>query len=333
MLCHVDPHALCVTCTLWCVQRGSVTDVYRDKYKGIALALAMLSRALNGSYVNFGVFELYKDPALDSALEAAIQMALAIPAKDVVVYSKVAKSYFVFLEALCHNHTAYLVRQPQVAFDALVGALGRGLVSVDVQTSSQCAMAIDNLASWLHRNLSADASKVHPATQVRACCSIGTLCAPVPTTMLHARSLITCSNKSTLTPSSEARKALPGSNAQTRLCVQLFVQHLNAQPSLFPDLLYSLFDIVLFDECLNQWSLSRPMLSLILVITMTHEAEMGKLKERLIATQPADKQAFLAQCLDKLMKDVDGTLDSKNRDRFTQNLSPVRHDFKARNWS
>ena len=126
----------------------------------------MLARSLNGSYVNFGVFELYNDPALDTALQAAIQMSMAIPCKDVMVYTKVAKSYFVCLEALCHNHTAFFVRQPQHTFRALVECLGRGIVSIDVHTSSQCAMAIDNLATWLHRNLSANPSKVHPATQV-----------------------------------------------------------------------------------------------------------------------------------------------------------------------
>ena len=148
------------------MQNTGVSDVYRDKYKGIALALAMLARALNGSYVNFGVFELYNDPALDTALQAAIQMALAVPCKDVMVYTKVAKSYFVCLEALCNHHTAFFVRQPQHIFMTLVGCLGQGIVSIDVQTSSQCAMAVDNLATWLHRNLTADPSKVHPATQV-----------------------------------------------------------------------------------------------------------------------------------------------------------------------
>ena len=36
-------------------------------------------------------------------------------------------------------------------------------------------------------------------------------------------------------------------------------------PSLLPEILRTLFEIVLFEECSNQWSLSRPMLSLILV--------------------------------------------------------------------
>ena len=35
-----------------------------QKYKGIWVCLAILTRALGGNYVNFGVFELYGDPAL-----------------------------------------------------------------------------------------------------------------------------------------------------------------------------------------------------------------------------------------------------------------------------
>lgn len=34
------------------------------RYKGIWICLQILSRAMSGNYVNFGVFELYGDPAL-----------------------------------------------------------------------------------------------------------------------------------------------------------------------------------------------------------------------------------------------------------------------------
>jgi exportin-7 len=46
---------------------------------------------------------------------------------------------------------------------------------------------------------------------------------------------------------------------------QRMAEHVRAVPQLFPELLRTLFEIVLFEECSNQWSLSRPMLSLILV--------------------------------------------------------------------
>jgi len=46
---------------------------------------------------------------------------------------------------------------------------------------------------------------------------------------------------------------------------QVMAEHLRQAPDLLPTLLTTLFEIVLFEDCSNQWSLSRPMLSLILV--------------------------------------------------------------------
>jgi hypothetical protein len=46
---------------------------------------------------------------------------------------------------------------------------------------------------------------------------------------------------------------------------QAFAEHLRQRPELLPTLLTTLFELVLFEECTNQWSLSRPMLSLILL--------------------------------------------------------------------
>ena len=51
---------------------------------------------------------------------------------------------------------------------------------------------------------------------------------------------------------------------------------------LFPELLKTLFEIILFEDCSNQWSLSRPMLSLILV----NEQIFNELKGQIIASQP-----------------------------------------------
>lgn len=44
-----------------------------------------------------------------------------------------------------------------------------------------------------------------------------------------------------------------------------------AQPGMFPELLRSLFEMVLFEECSNQWSLSRPMLPLLLINSQAFE--------------------------------------------------------------
>ena len=42
--------------------------------------------------------------------------------------------------------------------------------------------------------------------------------------------------------------------------LQAIAEHLRQRPELFPQILSTLFEIVLFEDCTNQWSLSRPML-------------------------------------------------------------------------
>ena len=97
-----------------------------------------------------------------------------------------------------------------------------------------------------------------------------------------------------------------------------------AHPGLFPDALRTLFDIVLFEDCANQWSLSRPMLSLILV----NEAVYGALKAQITAAMPPAKRPGADARFENLMREVTRSLASRNRDRFTQNLAAFRHESK-----
>ena len=99
-----------------------------------------------------------------------------------------------------------------------------------------------------------------------------------------------------------------------QLILQAIAEHLQKQPELFPGLLNTLFEITLFQECANQWSLSRPMLTLILV----NEQIYPQMQERIIQSRPASRQSTLRACLSKLMDDVQRNLDPKNRDKFTQ---------------
>ncbi|KAK6228500.1 hypothetical protein SCA6_000840 [Theobroma cacao] len=103
-------------------------------------------------------------------------------------------------------------------------------------------------------------------------------------------------------------------------------QHIADCPSLFPQILKTLFEIVLFEDCGNQWSLSRPMLSLVLI----SEQIFADLKAQILGSQPVDQHQRLSICFDKLMTDVTRSLDSKNRDKFTQNLTVFRHEFRVK---
>lgn len=103
-------------------------------------------------------------------------------------------------------------------------------------------------------------------------------------------------------------------------------RHIAEGPTLFPEILKTLFEIVLFEDCGNQWSLSRPMLSLILI----NEQIFSDLKAHILGSQPVDQHQRLSLCFDKLMADISRSLDSKNRDKFTQNLTIFRHDFRVK---
>ncbi|KAK7409753.1 hypothetical protein VNO78_00042 [Psophocarpus tetragonolobus] len=249
----------------------NAADIYTYKYKGIWICLTILSRALSGNYVNFGVFELYGDRALSDVLDASLKMTLSIPMSDILAYRKLTRAYFAFLEVLFNSHISFVLNLDSNTFMHMVGSLESGLKGLDTSISSQCASAVDNLAAFYFNNI----------------------------TMGEA----------------------PNLSASVNLA-----RHISECPNLFPEILKTLFEIILFEDCGNQWSLSRPMLSLILI----NEQIFSDLKAQILSSQPMDHHQRLSSCFDKLMADVTLSIDSKNRDKFTQNLTVFRHEFRAK---
>ncbi|XP_023537152.1 exportin-7-like isoform X1 [Cucurbita pepo subsp. pepo] len=246
-------------------------DIYAFKYKGIWISLTILTRALAGNYVNFGVFEVYGDRALSDALDIALKMTLSIPLADILAFRKLTRAYFAFLEVLFSSHIVFILNLDTSTFMHIAGSLESGLKGLDTNISSQCASAVDNLAAFYFKNI----------------------------TMGEA----------------------PSSPAAINLS-----RHIADCPTLFPEILKTLFEIVLFEDCGNQWGLSRPMLSLILI----SEQMFADLKTQIMASQAVDQHPRLSLCFEKLMKDVTRSLDSKNRDKFTQNLTVFRHEFRVK---
>jgi exportin-7 len=69
---------------------------YKTRYKGIAICFKILQYCLNGDYVNFSIFGLYGDPALNDAVDHVLSLMISIPLADLVV--RVA---FSFLQPPC----------------------------------------------------------------------------------------------------------------------------------------------------------------------------------------------------------------------------------------
>ena len=91
--------------------------------------LNTLTCALSGNYVNFGVFNLYEDPALQNSFDVALQVCLQIPLSDVLAYVKLSKAYFAFLEVLFRNHLDVLSGLDSPVFIQLVKTNHEGLQS------------------------------------------------------------------------------------------------------------------------------------------------------------------------------------------------------------
>lgn len=127
-------------------------EPYTNKYKGISICLQMLSVSLAGNYVQFGVFELYNDKALDSAMEAAIRMALCIPLEQIMAHPKVAAQYFRFIDSVCRSYMKAIVSMESAVFIAIVKSIQEGLDSVARGLAMHAANSIDSLASFFVRN-------------------------------------------------------------------------------------------------------------------------------------------------------------------------------------
>jgi exportin-7 len=104
-------------------------DIYMEKYKGIRVMLNTLTNALSGNYVNFGVFALYQDQALQNALDVSLQMCLQIPVVDVLAYVKLSRAYFSYIEILFRNHLDVLSGLDSSVFIQLIKANQEGIQS------------------------------------------------------------------------------------------------------------------------------------------------------------------------------------------------------------
>ncbi|KAG4982771.1 hypothetical protein JHK87_027520 [Glycine soja] len=245
-------------------------DLYTSKYKGISICLIILTRALSGNFVNFGIFELYGDRALVDTLDITVKIILSIPLADIFAFRKVAAAYFAFLESLFSCHLSFVLSLDKTTFMLVVGSLESGLKDSE-KISSQCASAIDNLATFYFTHVTVGESVTSPAA-------------------LNLAGLLSD-------------------------CAELFSR-----------ILRTLFEVVIFENRGNHWTLSRAILSMILI----SEEMFTNVKAQILVSYPPDLHQRFSLCFTKLMTDVMLSLDLKNREKFSQNLIRFKSEFCAK---
>ncbi|KAF7412415.1 hypothetical protein HZH66_001311 [Vespula vulgaris] len=251
-------------------------QIYPLKLKGISICFSMLKAALCGSYVNFGVFRLYGDEALDNALNTFVKLLLSIPQSDLLDYPKLSATYYVLLEYLAQDHMVFLSTLEPRVFLYILSSISEGLTALDTMVCTGCCATLDHIVTYLFKQLYQKAGG-YPGRK---------------------------------------NAVVPGGG-------ELFLEVLKQHPEILQQILSTVLNVIMFEDCRNQWSMSRPLLGLILL----NEEYFNQLRENIIRSQAVDKQAAMAQWFENLMDGIERNLLTKNRDRFTQNLSMFRRDI------
>merc|ERR1719419_2051242 len=78
---------------------------------------------------------------------------------------------------------------------------------------------------------------------------------------------------------------------------EAFLKILEVHPEILQQMLSTVLNIIMFEDCRNQWSMSRPLLGLVLL----NEKYFSELRQQIINGQPSEKQNAMAQCFENLM--------------------------------
>ena len=79
-------------------------------FQGVSICFNMLKHALCGSYVNFGVFRLYGDSALDDAFNTFVKLLLSISQVKMMLISLMIKSGTRSLPILLYSFGTFFPR-------------------------------------------------------------------------------------------------------------------------------------------------------------------------------------------------------------------------------
>ncbi|KAL0488799.1 exportin-XPO7 [Acrasis kona] len=134
----------------------------------------------------------------------------------------------------------------------------------------------------------------------------------------------------------------------------LLSRHLQQSVELFPRLLHQFFHLIIYEDCGNQWSVSRTMLSLIVINPAMFEETKNRIIIKICGTAAGANGAGaganggangagagaggvvvdetrrnkIVEAFDKLMEGVEMNLEPKTRDKFTGNLITFRQDVR-----
>ncbi|KAJ2662310.1 hypothetical protein IWW48_001885 [Coemansia sp. RSA 1200] len=127
-------------------RRGTIVrDMYKDRYKGVAVCFTILTRLMSGKYVAIGVMPLYGDDALDNAYRIVLELLKQFPAADVIAYPKLGKATMPMLEVLAAKNSIDLVPLDEAAYEHMMRLCVEAFDHAETAVSSAACSVIDNI--------------------------------------------------------------------------------------------------------------------------------------------------------------------------------------------
>ncbi|KAF9958817.1 hypothetical protein BGZ65_001169 [Modicella reniformis] len=298
------------------ISNGS--ERWTGKYKGIMLYFNVMSVSLSGKYANFGVFKLYGDKALDHVLELFFQLMLAVPVDDMVSFPKLARAFFSVIDVFASDHMVGLSMMPESVLTYIFQTMAEviPLQSSDATCSSMACSAIDKICTfvlnWLIK------SKIRKAENRDA--------DEMLDTTLDDEDLASVSDGPSQHKNSvDLMNSIPldsKGRLQGQPRTHWLVDYVLSNKSVMSYLFMILFKAVAFENRSNHWSLSRPLLGLILL----NKEFYTEYTMRFVQAQLSDRQEQVQKAVDGLMEGVENNLSASNRDIFTTNTSTFRRE-------
>ncbi|KAG0364963.1 Exportin 7 [Gamsiella multidivaricata] len=301
---------------------------WSEKYKGIMLYFNVLSASLSGKYANFGVFKLYGDKALDQALEVFFSLMLAIPVGDMISFPKLAHAYYSVIDVFASEHMTGLPMMPQPVLDYMFRTFGEIILpeTPDTLCCTMACSAIDKVCTFVLNWMLKD--KIRKDEDQDEPISNGS---PDPGGRARLNSAGSGSNSQR--SSVDISRGPPNSNGrpvsrrrqqqqQQQQETHWLVEYLMSNKNVLSYLFQIIFQVVAFENRSNYWSLSRPLLGLVLL----NRDFYVEYTNNFVQSQLPDRQEQVQTAVNALMEGIECNLTSLNRDRFTQNITTFRRE-------
>ncbi|KAJ2813302.1 hypothetical protein H4S07_000787 [Coemansia furcata] len=126
-------------------ERNIVRDVYKERYKGVAVCFTILARLVAGKYVAIGVMPLYGDTALERAYRVSVELLKQFPVPDVIAYPKLGKATTSLLEVLLSKPNIDLVPLDDAAYEHVMRVCVEAFDHAETAVSSSACGVIDGV--------------------------------------------------------------------------------------------------------------------------------------------------------------------------------------------